>query len=306
MTATTLKPGPFSRSRSSNSSASSLSSTFSDIIPSSISDSSSTSKTNAFFASPFSTRPPSPVQPELKSAPPPTRSLTADFFATPVRPPSPPTTTTTTTTTAKRQHTIHPSRIFPSRYTSTVERSPDFVSLDITLSPTSHERSPSSDSDSSFTSFVETRLPTPPPPPLALPHLPFTSIQGPHFESSSSEPTPRPPDLEPTLLHFERSLLLPGQENQKRNHQPQPEPQSELISDDDEEVEEEPHTGSIISLNTEHHHPIPRYSLSPLGLTFANPSLQDDRGTLTPTNELSKPSKSGQLYCIYLLNLFYF
>ena len=310
MTATTLKPGPFSRSRSSNSSASSLSSTFSDIIPSSISDSSSTSKTNAFFASPFSTRPPSPVQPELKSAPPPTRSLTADFFATPVRPPSPPTTTTTTTTTAKRQHTIHPSRIFPSRYTSTVERSPDFVSLDVSLSPTSHERSPSSDSDSSFTSFVETRLPTPPPPPHsapppALPRLPFTTIQGPNFESSSNEPTPRPPDLEPTLLHFERSLLLAGQDNQKRNHQPQPEPELELISDDDGEVEEEPHIGSIISLNTDHHHhPIPRYSLSPLGLTFANPSLQDDRGTPTPTNEPSSaPSKSGQLYCIYLSNL---
>ena len=294
MTATMLKPAPFLRSRSSDSSASSLSSTFSDIIPLSISDSSSTSKTNAFFASPFSTQPPSPIQPEQKPAPPPPiRSLTADFFATPVRPPSPP-----TTTTVKRQRTIHPSRIFPSRYTSTVERSPDFVSLNVTLSPSSHERSPSSDSDSSFTSFVETRLPTPPPPPPpTLPRLPFTSIQGPNLESSSSEPTPRPPDLEPTLLHFERSLLLANQEKQKRNHQPQPEPESELISDDDAEVEEEPHTGSIISLNAEHHrhnHPIPRSSLSPLGLTFANASLQDDRGTPTPTNEpSSKPSKSG-------------
>ena len=64
-------------------------------------------------------------------------------------------------------------------------------------------------------------------------------------------------------------------------------------------MEEEPHTGSIISLNTEHHHhPIPRFSLSPLGLTFAGTSLQDDRGTPTPTNEPSKPSKSSQLYCI--------
>ena len=296
MTGSTPEPAPFSRSRSSDSSASSLSSTFSDIIPSSISDSSSTSKTNAFFASPFSTRPASPIQPEQKPTPPPTRSLTADFFSTPLRTPSPPNITTSTTTTVKRQRTIHPSRIFPSRYTSTVERSPEF-SLDVSLSPTSYEHSPSSDSDSSFTSFVETRLPTPPPPPPALPHLPFSTIQGPNFESSSSEPTPRPRDLEPTLLHFERTLLLASQENQKWNHRPQPEPESELISDEDGEVEEEPHTGSIISLNTElHHHPIPRSSLSPLGLTFAHPSLQDDRGTPTPTNDPpSKPSKSSQL-----------
>ena len=257
-----LKPAPFLRSRSSDSSASSLSSTFSDIIPSSISDSSSTSKTNAFFASPFSTRPPSPIQPEQKSAPPPTGTLTADFFATPLRIPSPPKITTTTTTVI-RQRTI------------------------------------------------ETRLPTPPPPasPPALPHLPFTTIQGPNFESSSSEPTPRPPDLEPTLLHFERSLLLARQESQKRNQQPQPEPELELISDDDGEVEEEPHTGSIISLNTvhHHHHPIPRFSLSPIGLTFPNPSLQDDRGTSTPTNEpSSKPSEPSKLHCIYPSNFFIF
>jgi hypothetical protein len=306
MTATMLKPAsaPFSRSRSSDSSTSSLSSTFSDIIPSSIS--SSTSKTNAFFASPFSTQPPSPIQPQKSALPPPARSLTADFFATPLRTPSPP---TITTTTVKRQPTIHPSRIFPSRYTSTVERSPDFVSLDVNLSPTSHEHSsPSSDSDSSFTSFVETRLPTPPPPPPpSIPRL-LTKIQVPNFESSSNEPTPRPPDLEPTLLHFERSLLLASQENQKRNHQPQPEQEPELISDDDGEEEEEPHTGSIISLNTGlRHHPIPRFSLSPLGLTFAKSSLQDERGTPTPTNEpSSKPSKSSQLYCVYLSSFSHF
>jgi hypothetical protein len=138
---------------------------------------------------------------------------------------------------------------------------------------------------------IDTRLPTPrSPPPSALSRLPFTTIQGPNFELSSDEPTPRPPDLEPTLLHFERNLLLASQEGQKRNHQPQPEPE-ELISDDDGEVEEEPHAGSIIPLNTEHHHhPIPLLSLSPVSLTFANPSLQDDRGTPTPTNApSSKP-----------------
>ena len=254
MTATTLKVAPFSRSRSSDSSASSLSSTFSDIIPSSISDSSSTSKTNAFFASPFSTRPPSPIHPEQKFIPPPTRSLTTDFFATPLRTPSPPKTTTTT---------VIRQRIG-------------------TRLPNDHPPS----------------APSPPSP--ALPRLPFATIQGPNLESSSNEPTPRPPDLEPTLLHFERTLLIASQENQKRNHQPQPEPESEPISDDDGEVEEEPHAGSIISLNTEHH-PIPQFSSSPLSLTFANPFLQDDRGTPTPTNEpSSKPSKPSQLYCIYL------
>ena len=266
-----------------------------------------TSKTNAFFASPFSTHPPSPIQPEKRPTPPPTRSITADFFATPVRPPSPPRSTTAALT-VKRQRTIHPSRIFPSRYTSTVERSPDFVSLDVTLSPTSYDRSPSSSSDSSFTSFDETRLPTPPPPPV-LPRLPFSITQDPIFESSSSEPTPRPPDLEPTLLRFEKSLLFAAQEKQQRDHQPQPEPGSELVSDDDGEVEEEPHPGSIISLNTEHHRhhrPIPRFSLSPLALTFGNASLQDDRETPTPTNEPSvKPSESSQFYCIYLLNFCY-
>lgn len=282
----------FSRSRSSDSSGSSLSSTFSDLITSSTSES---SKTNAFFASPFSTRPPSPnlpSSPQPKTATP-SRSLTADFFATPVKSPSPP-----TTSTAQKHHTIDPSRIFPSRYTSTVQRSPDFVSLDIThLSPTSYERSPSSGSDSSFTSsFIETRLPTPPPPPLS--RLPPTSS---NFEPSSSEPTPRPPNLEPTLLHFERSLLLAAQEKQKRDNQPDSELKPDLS--DDDEVEEDPHPGSIISLNTDHHS-----SLSPLELTFANAihyPVQNYRGTPTPTNE---PSKSGQFICclylwIYTLSL---
>jgi hypothetical protein len=192
----------------------------------------------------------SPSHPERKTALPPTRSLTADLFATPLRTPSPPGPKTMTTT-AIRQRTI------------------------------------------------QTHLPTPHPPP-ALPHSPFTTIQGPNFESPSSELTPRPPDLEPTLLHFERSLLLADQGSQKRNHQPQPVPESELISDDDGDMEEEPHTGSIISLNTEqHHHPIPQFSLSPPGLTFADPSL--DCETLMPTSEpSSNPSKPSQLYCILL------
>ncbi|KAF8810050.1 kinase-like protein [Phlegmacium glaucopus] len=286
MTASTVIAGQLSRSRSSDSSASSLSSTFSDIITSD--SSSTTSKTHAFFASPFSTHPPSPI-PQLEPKAPAARSLTADFFATPVKPPSPP-----ISASVKRQRTIHPSRIFPSRYTSTVDRSPDFVSLDVqTLSPqnmSSHERSPSSGSESSFTSsFVETRLPTPPPPAFA--RIPITISSSSNFESQSSEPTPRPPNLEPTLLHFERSLLLAAQETQKWNHQPQPEPEPELLHDDDEEPEEEPHPGSIISLT-----PIPQFSLSPVALTFATASphnpTQDDRETPTPTNEPSKSSKS--------------
>ena len=150
-------------------------------------------------------RAPSPIHSEQKSAPPPARSLTTDFFATPLRTPSPP---KTTTTTVIRQRTIR------------------------------------------------THLPTPPPVPSpALPRLPFTTIQGPNFESSSNEPTPRPPDLEPTLLHFERSLLLAGQESQKRNHQPQPEPESELISDDDGEVEEEPNMFGVNISGKKNPHP---------------------------------------------------
>ena len=176
-----------------------MSSTFSDIITSSTSDSSATSKTNAFFASPFSSI-------------------------------------------AKRQRAIHPS-----------------------------------------------------PPPPELPRLlPSTTSPATNFvPSSSNEPTPRPPNLEPTLLHFERSLLLATQEKQKWNHQPQSEPEPEPVSDDGE-TEEEPHPGSFISLITENHHPIPQFPLSPLALTFADAatSLQGDRGT--PTNEpSSKPSKTG-------------
>ncbi|TFK34875.1 hypothetical protein BDQ12DRAFT_688985 [Crucibulum laeve] len=143
----TLLASPLS-SHSMLSSSSSRSSTFSDLSASASSSSFSTSstsppqstsgaKTHAFFASPFSTRPPSPTPPppppkdkgkEPVKNPPtsaPARSLTADFFSTPVRPPSPPlssvskspppsATSHATGTTSGRK--IHPARIFPSRY----------------------------------------------------------------------------------------------------------------------------------------------------------------------------------------------
>lgn len=99
------------------------------------------------------------------------------------------------------------------------------------------------------------------------------------------------------MLHFERSLLLAAQDKQKANHQPQPEPEPELVPDDDEEPDEEPHPGSIISLT-----PIPQLSLSPLALTFSTTTLnRDDRGTPTPTNEPSKPSKSSQYFHLWII-----
>ncbi|KAF8162810.1 hypothetical protein B0H34DRAFT_671957 [Crassisporium funariophilum] len=296
--------GASPRSRSSGSSTSSLSSTFSDLTSStstSASASSSspphTTKTHAFFASPFSTRPPSPAiaTPPPPSAPTlhPPRSLTLDFFSTPVRPPSPPPSHLSTST--NTTHAIHPSRIFPSRYTATVDHSPEFISLDINAGSVSHQRAISSGSESSFTSsFVETRLPTPPPPATSRPlHrddtiIPLRSLPTASFdESTSNEPTPRLSHLEPTLLHFERSLLLAAQEKQKQQLEPEPEPELEQ----EEEEEEEPHEGSIISLPSSHLHTSSHLPLSPLSLTFtlSEPSTsyrgQDDCGTPTPTND---------------------
>lgn len=105
------------------SSSSSLASTFSDISqqPSSPQHSTGT-KTHAFFASPFATDTQLPSRPDMPpsdlnaiSTPTPARSITADFFSTPVRAPTPPKTTTKASSILAA---IHPSRIFPSRYTS--------------------------------------------------------------------------------------------------------------------------------------------------------------------------------------------
>jgi hypothetical protein len=107
------------------------------------------------------------------------------------------------------------------------------------------------------------------------------------------------------LLCIEKSLLFAAQEKQQRDHQPKPESESELDSDDDGEVEEEPHLGSIISFNTEHHHhhPIPRFPLSPLALTFGIASLQDDRGTSTPTNEPSSSRHLRSSQSLFVFNI---
>ncbi|KAF9484954.1 hypothetical protein BDN70DRAFT_28386 [Pholiota conissans] len=265
------------RSRSSGSSASSLSSTFSDITCAtdlSASSSPPGAKTNAFFASPFNTRPPSPTP--TPPAPSPPRSLTADFFATPVKPPSPP------ASTSPRKHTqhsqIHASRIFPSRYTTESTRSPEFSLLSLdelaphTYQPPptyhSHARTPSDGSEDSiaFASpissiFAQPRLPTPPPPPTpaqkrpAVLHREDTIIpprSRPVDDQPLDEHTPRPPSREPGLLHFERSLLLARQaeaqaEVHKRSHPPD-HGHNDIEEPDEEEEDEELKEGSIITL----------------------------------------------------------
>ncbi|KAF8881926.1 hypothetical protein CPB84DRAFT_1751026 [Gymnopilus junonius] len=287
-------PGPSSlRSRLSGSSTSSLSSTFSDITSATTSSvhseaSNSNSKTNAFFASPWSTHPPSPTPSPPPAPPPKPRSLTEEFFSTPARPPSPP--ASSIVGAASKQNAIHPSRIFPSRYTSHL-RSPHsqshLINFDHLADSTArahshshpgHERESSdySNPSSCSSSFAEPRLPTPPPSASisrrslhrddTIMPIDFTP---PHSKdeafASAEEATPRPADLEPNLLHFERSLLL------KHNQG--------LITEDEDG--EDPHPGSIIELSA--------LPLSPLSINFsiASPDTSIDRGTPTPTNESS-------------------
>ena len=190
------------RSRSSGSSTSSLSSTFSDTTCSTSATSSSPphSKTNAFFASPFSTRPPSPETPQLS---PPRQaeskhSLNTEFFVTPMES----SLSSPSSSKTLRNSLRFTSRIFPSRYTSTARRSPEFAHLnEETHYSHLHDVFSLGDSDSSFSSALEnnTRLPTPPPPPLVL----HTNIQRSPSEDTDQS-TPRPPHVEPSRP----SLLL--------------------------------------------------------------------------------------------------
>ncbi|KAH9483657.1 CBL-interacting protein kinase 18 [Psilocybe cubensis] len=302
------------RSRSSGSSTSSLSSTFSDLTSSTSASSSSPPnlKTNAFFAWPFSTRPPSPTpHPPATPAQSKPRSLTAEFFGTPVRPPSPPASSISTKHTGA---TPHLSRIFPSRYTSVSERSPDFslniLNLDSVTDETpkfnGHVRTPSTGSSSSFSSssFHEPRLPTPPPSHERTPQRDDTLMQGdfpptPRQEEGDSydELTPRPADRQPGLLRFERDLILERQARQQKLSQTPKPPSPEPVDYEDvENVDEEPRPGSIISLPSPEH-PSSHLPISPLSLTFTiaspSPSLSSrppDRGTPTPTNDYSTSS----------------
>ena len=330
-------------SHSSGSSASSMSSTFSDLGSSTSASSSSppVSKTNAFFASPFSTRPPSPVPPP---PPPPQtkpRSLTADFFAASVKPPSPPPSGKSFSSSA-----IHPSRIFPSRYTSThgssSARSPDFSLLNPELSMSDHARDRSSESESSIpsqTSFGRPRLPTPPQIPTR-PRMHRDDTIMPIKPDDEQLYTPRPADFEPPiLLRFERSLLLKKQKSlaDVAANPPSPPPQPEADLSDGEE-EEEPHPGSIISLSSPDLPPTTpggsRYQyqssqISPLALSFtiAAPSpipasfrtaaaaaANGDRGTPTPKNPNGPTQTNGDstnvptagMSCVFFRNLFYF
>ncbi|KAF5317999.1 hypothetical protein D9619_012276 [Psilocybe cf. subviscida] len=315
--------------RSSSSTTSSLDSTFSDISGHASSTSSSSppnSKTNAFFASPFSTRSPSP---SIPASPPPAnkqpskpRSLTADFFATPIRAPSPP----ASSGTHSSVQTVHASRIFPSRYTSSLSerRTPEFSLLEVEVDPfhahrtharnlsSSSSESSSASASSSFTSsFPRARLPTPPPSPLHRENTIISSVRTPQQSASASrvrlddlvddEPTPRPADREPPIpmLRFERSLLL---QRQAQAAEPAP-PLEDEESDTELEGPEdyEPRAGNIIALPATSQLP-----LSPLALTFSIPGNSrrsstsdlrdrsgDERGTLTPKNEDLNPTSGS-------------
>ncbi|KJA21123.1 hypothetical protein HYPSUDRAFT_68077 [Hypholoma sublateritium FD-334 SS-4] len=290
------------RIRSSSSSTSSLSSTFSDLASTSTASSSPPhSKTSAFFASPFSTRPPSPAPAPmhpLRSDKP--RSLTADFFATSVRPPSPPASARGPSASIS---SIPPSSIFPSRYTSSLanpDRTRDFTILSADDAaphayhplPAHHSRTSSAGSDdlptfSSPTSptFGVPRLPTPPPPKHHRAVAREDTIMPARDAEMHDEPTPRPAPREPALLKFERSLLLARQTETVEAE--------EVAEEEEEEVEqEELKEGSIISLPPSIAHglspparavPLP---MSPLALAFTlgpvDP-VMNDRGTPTPT-----------------------
>ncbi|KAF8655813.1 hypothetical protein AX16_002898 [Volvariella volvacea WC 439] len=173
---------------SSLSTTSSLSSTFSDVSISSIPPPSPSpqpaSKTNAFFASPFSPTPSPPPSPPRKSDVKPSRNLTADFFSKsytdPVSPSSP-------------SSPLPPmSRIFPSRYTTMARRSSPppsagFVTLDeSTLAPEQDLAG-------------ESRRPALPTLNLTTPGSNTKLLQD-LVSASDNEPTPRPPAKVPSTL----------------------------------------------------------------------------------------------------------
>lgn len=174
------------RSRSSGSSTSSLSSTFSDIT-----SSTSTSfpsppkpKTDAFFASPFSTRSPSPeFRAPSPSILPSSHQSTLSAFSTPIRSTSPP-------LSSKTSKSLLFPRVFPSKYASSMRKSPE-LHLDQT-----DRFSFLSDSDPSFSSTLDnSRLPTPP---LVSPMQFNWDNEAPPSSSETVDlSTPRPPHLLP-------------------------------------------------------------------------------------------------------------
>jgi len=273
------------RSRSSGSSTSSLSSTFSDTTCSTSATSSSPphSRTDAFFASPFSTRPPSPEPqhtPQL-SAPRQAElqhSLNTDFFAKSMDSSSSPPSSSKTL----RRFT---SRIFPSRYTSTARRSPELAHPnEETHYNHLHDVLPLGDSDSAFSSALEnnTRLPTPPPPSLVL----YTNAQRSPSESIDQS-TPRPPHVQPS-----RPSLLLTRATPEHNS-------TYEMGMDDPEVDEL-QTGRVISIPLSNTAMAASPFPSPHFSTFAigSPSSAPDR---SPTPKSSTQSNvSSALSLAYL------
>ncbi|XP_006458592.1 hypothetical protein AGABI2DRAFT_183603 [Agaricus bisporus var. bisporus H97] len=161
------------------SSSSSLASTFSDFPP----PPSAGPKTLAFLASPFSKFDMAESVSSDPTPPTPPRSITADFFATPIRTPSPP-------RKAKAPsifNAAHLSRIFPSRYTAYNDdesTGKHFVELD---APAGSSTLPLPSSTNPY------RLPTPPPPSPTPPR---------HLSLPDDEQTPRPTHLEPAYTSF--------------------------------------------------------------------------------------------------------
>lgn len=161
------------------SSSSSLASAFSDIPP----PPAIGPKNDAFFGSPFSTTSRSAAAP-----PTPPRSITADFFATPVSSPPPP--RRAKSKASALPSNIHPSRIFPSRYTACLDgdaAGKQFIAVD---------------GPAAFSAPTNPlRLPTPPPSSPCPPR---------HLALSDDEPTPRPPHLEPALFAPEPRYVDPS------------------------------------------------------------------------------------------------
>lgn len=285
------------RLSSSGSSASSLSSTFSDTTCSTFATSSSPphSKTNAFFGSPFSTRPPTPDSQQFSA---PRRveskySLTTDSFAAPTMQISSSLPSSILTSKTSRNSSRFTSRILSLPYTSTAHQSPEFqFAQPDEETHYSHlydydALSLGDSSQSSFSSALEnnTRLPTPPPLPF-VPRREATSVQ--HSPSETADQsTPRPPHIEP----YRPSPLFTRAA-----------PKHVEMGIDDLEVDELK-IGSIIYMPLSNITMVPSPFPSPQLSTFNidSPELVRRSPTLKSTNESLTHSK---FYLPYLLLTF--
>ncbi|KXN91994.1 Fatty acyl-CoA synthetase and RNA processing-associated kinase 1 [Leucoagaricus sp. SymC.cos] len=192
---------PEASARSCSTSSSSL---FSDIHSP---PSTTGAKTHAFFASPFSADSSASMANEKNDTPSPARSLTADFFSTPVRTPSPPPTSRTSNKAASILAAIHPSRIFPSRYTSRHPRDDDEDNIISTHYPQKTDAVTPIFLDLTDEGF--SLMPSPHAhPPRALSSLSSLSTSS-SFESTHSHGIPESPDSSASLRGTSQRLPTP-------------------------------------------------------------------------------------------------